>query len=172
MTNSLLKVVPKKEALTDIGASLGINYDVLVPFRENYKNSEIIYCIVNHPFFKKNDYSEIKADPFSDEVLGFSNLVRSLIVTYDKTSLNSYEAILKNFPGKLVLKLIRQTFNNVEFPDRKLLLDFIKKIKLDYPFISTYFDETEELLEFCIRKNRRTAPVKRAIPPEEREKNL
>lgn len=159
---------PKGEVLDNVAHSLETNYQKLIPFREKYATEEIIEYLTEHEYFIK-DVIPSNISPFSDEYFSYVNPLKSLITTWDLVALNAYKKIILCNPGMLTLKNIVYIFMHSDFPNRKLLLDFIKQLQKEFPQYSYLFEETVEMLEIYISANRPSLVTKRAISPEERE---
>lgn len=160
--------IPKNEVLDNVAHSMETNYQKLIPFREKYTKDEIIEYLINHDYFVQNNIPSNIA-PFSNDYLSYINPLKSLITTWDLVALNTYKKIIQHNPGNFTLKNIVYVFMYSDFPNRKLLLIFIKDLQKEFPQYSNLFDETVEMLEAFIKANRPSLITERAIPHEERK---
>lgn len=167
--NNISDDIPKKEVLQEKANSLDVNFGALIDFRQKYNGKEITDFIINHKYFKKNSYSEISEDPYSNEVLIFLNAISSLMVTYDEIALQYFESVLKMDPGDLVVKHVDYIFLRAPFPDYKKLYNFILVLKQKLRLKENSFSEPLELLSYYISCKKNPTTPKRATPPEERE---
>lgn len=166
-----LNDIPLSEVLANTKGEFLVRYDDLIPFREKYTVQEITEFIISSKFFSSEPNL---INPYSDELIAFSNCLASLLVTWDKNSLDSIYNLISRDPSNYTLNEIFYHFFCSKFPEKKLLLDFINELSNRFPRIKNALKESGlvEQLEFDLANNVIPLKRKRAIPPEEREKNL
>ncbi len=162
------KDIPKEESLL-YSDEYSVDYNKLIPVREKYTAKEISDFLVNHYYFKAKSFTENKKWD-EDEILTFLNALKSLIVTWDQSALNEYESLMSQLPGNIVKEFISYNLIYSDFPDRKMLIDFAKKIKKRYPDSLKYFEQVIGSVEEYIRHKRPLKQWKKATPAEELRK--
>ena len=162
--------IPSKDSFKIVAGEILINYNSLIQFREKFTAEQIIERISLDPLFKLDSFPK---NPYSDDVIIFSNCIGGLLVTWDEVALASiHQVVLKN-PATYALEEIFHQLSNSKFPEKKLLLNFCNELIKEIPKIKTVIKKIGliEQLEFDLANGVVPLKLKRAVSPEEREKD-